>query len=187
MAEFYCIEQEWSESGFCRKRNALPVLQALKCGGSSFVHKTVNTPQAFFSSLDRWVEDRPMPPILYLFFHGEAGEVSVDETPISLTDIAKFISGRGEGSHVHFGACSTLNVAPGVLREFIRCSGASSVSGYTRDVCTTEASALEILFFEQLAKRGPSRTSAPKAFRTIDQIAPGLVDSLGFRVFPRNS
>jgi hypothetical protein len=181
MPGIFCIEQEWNEPGFCKKRNALPVLRALQCGGVESAHITVRTIQGFYSSLDRWLDTFECPH-LYLFFHGEPGEISVGDAPVSLVELARFIGGRGRGRHIHFGSCGTLNVDPKVLRIFIRRSGIFSISGYTRDVCTAEAAALEILFFEQLSRRKP-RAAAPQSFAKIDALAPGLIDGLGFRVF----
>lgn len=176
----FCIEPEWHDKGFCSQRNATPVLSALKCKGIGLRHVTVNSPESFFEELDRWLVGQWA--VLYIFSHGDSGEIFIGDEAIDLLEIANHISRRGRGRHVHFGACETFDLSPRRLLTFLDEGALASCSGYSCEVDTSEAVALEILFFDRMTQAMAALGTKRSALEAGGALPKELVRRLGFQV-----
>ena len=130
-----CIETVWDRG---TNWSAQPILAMMKeRWGANFVHRNAVTRDEFFRHLKSWVDDEDCDyPILYLGYHGKAGEIWLDgESPgpvanrVSLTGVCDGINVPKENSLIHFASCGTLDVPDADLKGFVKRTGASCVSG----------------------------------------------------------
>lgn len=114
--------------------------------------------------------------VVHLAFHGRPGHLAVGDEHLELTELAELLGDACKGRVVHFGACSTMRVGPDRLAEFREATGASAVSGYTKDVGWIESCAFEVLLIHALTHyKTPSA-----AFRYVERTAGDLQKRLGW-------
>ena len=172
-----CLESLWNNKTEDRL-NVIPLLDVIsKQWGAKVSHFTCNTREELNYDL-RLVCKRNY-GVLYLAFHGLPGRVRLHKDTLTLAEIAEVMKDKFKGWVVHFGSCGTIR-SPRAVMNFVQTTGASIVTGFTRDVDWIESAALELMMFQNLQKY-----SSPKvACRNLIQNHPGLSESTGFRVFP---
>lgn len=182
-----CFEGDWDESleGRASIEPALNLLE--RTDTIRLIHRNVATEDALKYYIDRWLgaEDREGLDgfdIAYFGFHGQAWEVMVGDTPVSLDTIADIIDGRGAGKYLIFSSCGVLNVDDPILRAFCRRTGAKGVIGYSKTVDWISSAAFEILLLDQLIWR----TSVKPLYESMVQRHEYLAKELGFLVAHAN-
>ena len=144
MPRIYCIEGHadfqpddvWEVNTLVQSQ-----LQAVHdCGGLPFTRRNCATLGEMHFWLRRdWLKgDNPREAgsVLYFSTHGAPGEISLSagqsqEISTLSDDVGK---GFASGCVVHFGGCAMVKGRKRVVREFMRRSGASAVSGFTKTV-----------------------------------------------------
>lgn len=163
-----------------------------------FIYRDAVSKDEFTYHLDRWIETKPSEyPILYLGYHGDAGNIFLREdevsfnldTKIEFGQISEFLAGVCKNRVVHFASCGTLDVSPEEAEDFLKETRASSVSGYAEDeVDWIEAMAFELLFLRRM-QRGGGKSLTPTVMKKcrddISQTSPyaELSEHLGFNIW----
>ena len=151
----YCIETVWDrESNW----SALPLLEMMRSRwDADFIHRNAVTRDEFFRHLASWCDDHYDYPVLYLGYHGSAGELWLDdyeeravENRIDLRDVSAGIEQRCENTMIHFSSCATMDVDGPELVQLLKDTGASGVSGYSMDVDWMGSAAFEMLYLDIL-------------------------------------
>ena len=187
--DIFCIEGYWKHDR--RKKmsieKALDFLQensTLRINKTFLRCSTIEEFKAHLTEFNLMRNDKA--GILYLAFHGSPNALHVGKRiKLKLLDeeglqqLATIIDGSARGKIIHFGSCSTLNMPPAKIAEFIDRTGAAAVSGYNKDINFIETTFLDLLFFEacQIYKR-PS--SIDKYMRTNYG---GMMKRSGFRIY----
>ena len=202
----FCLETIWfDEQSNPSTRSLLELLERLQ--GIPFVYRDISTWEEMDFCLGRWV-CRDMPKkdyqlghlgILYLGFHGSAGEISLrddlshrhDEDEVDLEKIGKSLAhekGKFNCSNcvIHFASCSVLR-APAKARKLKDEVGAACVSGYTKSVDSIQAWAFELMYLAELSsllatKKGVNAGTLGTLQRKLDTKPEyaGLSKRLGF-------
>jgi hypothetical protein len=172
-----CLESLWNNKTEDRL-NVIPLLDVIsKQWGAKVSHFTCNTREELNYDL-RLVCKRNY-GVLYLAFHGLPGRIRLHKDTLTLSEIAETMKHKFKGWIVHFGSCSTIR-SPRAVTNFLETTGATIVTGFTRDVDWIESAALELMLFQNFQK-----FASPKvACKNLIQKHPGLSESTGFRVFP---
>lgn len=180
----YCLECHWF--GHRDRTSVEPILQLLQTMYGlriPYLYHRTATREEFYFHLNKWKKYRSY-PILYLGFHGEPEAIRVGEKGVlvTLNDLEKKLKGSCGGRIIHFGSCSTLDIHGNRLNRFLDKTKALAVCGYMADVRWLESAAMDLLvlgLFQQVADR---KTSIDKLERLLEESAPGLRDTLGFRI-----
>ena len=148
--DVFCIETVWERD---RNLSALPTLEMLRnyCG-LKFVIRSAVTRDEFFRHLRVWDDsDAGEYPILYLGYHGAAGEIWLDgdeedavENRVKVADIVDGIRQSCENCVIHFGSCGTID--EGHAKELFDARHASGVSGFRHDVDWIDSAAFELMY-----------------------------------------
>ena len=109
---------------------------------------------------------------LYLAYHGEKGKIKLENGMLSLEKLSSIFGRRFEGWHIHFAACSALNTDPKKIIRFKRKTGASLITGYTKDVYWINSLSLELGVFSYLIDKKPLHISYN-----------GLIEEKGFVIY----
>ncbi|MDE0050465.1 MAG: hypothetical protein OXO52_11805 [Rhodospirillales bacterium] len=126
-----------------------------------FIHRTALTMEEFAFQLDRWIElETPEYPILYLGYHGEAGNISLAEgydgilNQVTFEAMTSQLAKRCLNRVVHFASCSTLDLETPVANNFLVQTAASAVSGYTEEVDWIQSLAFDLMYLERMQYGG---------------------------------
>ena len=105
-----------------------------------------------------------------------------DKSMLNLEELADIMKQRFKGWTIHFGSCNTLKAKDEDLKEFVKVTGASLVTGYTKYVEWSESAALDILLFGRL-----QYYKSPKHLgHFLETKYPDLIEINGFRFFSKN-
>ena len=111
----FCIETVWERD---RNLSALPMLEMMRGRWRmEFAWRNAVTRDEFFRHLESWNNSEAEEfPILYLGYHGRAGEIWLDEEDhsavtnrVKVTDIVDGIKWSCENRVIHFGSCGTID------------------------------------------------------------------------------
>ena len=185
----FCLEGHWW--GVTGKTSVEPLLRFLETHAhyrAPYRHYDVGTREELDFYLKKWrgasFNDFP---ILYLSFHGDAGELYVGEgrdKSLSLEDLADRLDGACKGRVVHLGSCGTVGVHGHRLKRFCTRTGALAVCGFRNEVDWLKSAAFEMLVLGGLQGASFLRTNSMRKFdRDLKQSAPGLYKQLGFRIW----
>ena len=154
----YCVEghHDWGPRQI--EPTVEPLLQLLKSTGywEDYVRRNSATRSEFEYFIEReWCKCSDG-SILYFATHGDSEEIMFsDSSSISLIELSEMVV--CEGRYIHFGGCSTFDTEKNRVREFIRTTRASAVSGYRNDVDWADvanghapALALELILFSSI-------------------------------------
>lgn len=114
----------------------------------------------------------------YFGFHGSSGEIEIGKNILTLEDFADLLGGRCAGRVIHLGSCSTVDVSPKRLKEFVKRTKARAVCGYREDVDWIESAAMDLLVIESIAHY--ERIDA--SYNWLRSQHAGFVRRLGFRM-----
>ena len=158
--------------------------------GAPYICRDAATREELYHYLTMWKRmDRKDFPILYLGFHGSEGKIWL-KTAEGIDDyvgyevLGAMLDGACGNRLIHFASCSSLNLANIELDGFLKQTGASAVSGYTKDVYFEDSIASELIYFADLQyHHGQSLT--PTVALTVYENIMGepykmLSDHLGF-------
>lgn len=141
--------------------SARPTLEMLsQAHGIRFIHRVAVTRAEFFHHFMRWARrDDYDYPILYLWYHGYPNGISVNVEDDShrtsirfddLTDAQEGTDYNWSDCIIHFGSCSTLAGDKGDAGKFLKRTGLTAISGYTKDVGWIDGAAIELLYLNFL-------------------------------------
>ena len=187
----YCIEGHWDYGKREVEPSVEPVLQMLSVLGH---WKYARRDCATVVEMNYWIEEEWTQrcregSVLYFATHGGPGEVSLSANESS--HIAE-ITADCTNCWVHFGGCNVLEVPDETIREFMRQSCATVVSGYAvetgwADTKFAPALALELVLFSSIKDipldDGRSRRRLKSIAETIGERFPDC----GFRLQTKES
>ena len=194
----YCVETVWfSGTGKASARPLLELLESLY--GTKYVIRDAVTKDELNYHLHQWVS-KPSKgdyefgdyTILYLGYHGDAGEIWLNEDRklrVSLSTIADELA-QGDfdlkDSVVHFATCLSIDVGRRALRDFLSRTGALAVSGYREEVDFGESLAFEIIYLSQLIGIPTQKLTKVQLQRCMDTLRTRpyaeLCEYLGFNM-----
>jgi hypothetical protein len=117
--------------------------------------------------------------ILYLSFHGSPGVIHVGKTKLKIDELAEMMGKRFKNWIIHLGSCSIFR-KPTAVERFASDTQAALITGYTREVAWLEATAFELLLFQQFATYRSPRIICRNIYRKHAEFA----EQLGFRSYP---
>jgi hypothetical protein len=175
-----CLESLWDEN-LEKRKSVVPILDVIvKNHDVRSVYLTCNTEAELEFNLGLLPRKRTY-RILYLAFHGSMGEIHLaDGTPIALPYLAHLMGGRFRDWIVHFGSCGTIGADDEELGWFVRETGISLVTGYTKNVDWVDSAALDMVLLSSLQRYKDLRAMTKKITRDYAS----LVDHLGFASYP---
>ncbi len=185
MADFkvFCLEGQWFDDDLEAPATLRGVLELLKSWGRiDYIYRDVSTVAEFERYAARWASEYAQYKMAYFASHGDAGQVWLsDDASVPLERLGDLLEGRCAGRLIHLGGCSTLSIRPAAIRDFLTATGARAVCGYTTDVDTIEAAALEMLLMHELA----CKTKLGNALNALEdhRYYPGLRNALGFEIW----
>ena len=153
----FCIETVWLEDA--DQTSVRPILQFLKDSYLEvpFIHRTALTMEEFVFQLERWTELAvPEYPILYLGYHGDAGNISLAQgydgilNQVTFEAMCDQLVNMCINRVVHFSSCCTLDLETQTARDFLDQTGASAVSGYTMEVDWMQSLAFDLMYLERM-------------------------------------
>jgi hypothetical protein len=144
-----CLESLWNQN-IENRLNVVPILELVsKVERVKYTYMTCNTSEELKYNLGKLKQKRGY-GILYLSFHGNPGEIVLDEKAIDLETLA-VLMGKGFTDWViHFGTCATIDVAKRRILNFIIATEVSMVVGYKNDVDWMDSAALDLLLLDWL-------------------------------------
>ncbi len=157
-----------------------------------YIHRDVATKAELVHYLERWIyqtgdNGNPTYPFLYVGFHGAAGEINLsDGTTISMDDMLASLKGKCDRRIIHFASCSTLATSSEEINNFLHVTGASAVSGYSKDVDWKESIPFEFMHLasfnydvdNHLSPKMVNQIWSRKNPKAYDE----FVDTLGFEM-----
>ncbi len=159
----YCIEgfHDWGEEEV--EPSVEPMLELLQKLGywkEGYLYRTCSSRSELQFRLEQeWWKGCAVGSVLYFCTHGSQDQVWLrpSDQSVSVIDLKDLIGKDGaEGCHIHFGGCDTFSGGDNNLKEFMRYTKATSVSGYATDNGwlgkSKPATALELLFFSLLSE-----------------------------------
>jgi len=148
----FCLEGFWF--GDHRSKDTVrPILDLVSsCGNVPYLYHRCNTIEEFKFSISRWKLQsfRKKYPILYLGFHGESNLIEVGSTKFTLPELQELLGDKCEGTIIHFGSCSTLDIDRRLLRKFMAATKTLAIMGYKDEVDWMKSASFEILLLEHL-------------------------------------
>ncbi|WP_323756507.1 DUF6642 family protein [Roseivirga sp.] len=147
----FCLEGSW-DANFKSKSTIEPVLDLLdKCQITKYIHKDCATKSEMEFYLKKWTNKQYDDyPILYLAFHGEQNTLHLQDSKITLEEIAEILANRCKGRILIFGSCSTLNIDKRYIKKLLKTTAALAVCGYGTDVDWVKSTANDLLIIEAL-------------------------------------
>ena len=184
----FCLETPMWTDRIKDRSSIEPILRLLeKCYKIPYLHYDVATIGEFDFYLKKWrLKELDSHPILYFAFHGEREGFYVGDEFISLKDLAERLDGHCTGRVIHFGTCATLRVHGNHLNKFLHQTCALAVCGYTKTVDWFESTAFDLLVLGGLQDASFQQARSMQKFKcTLKEQAPGLMQSMGFRIAVR--
>ena len=158
MKRIYCVEghHDWGRGSI--EPTVLPLLQLLESTGywSDCVRRNCATLAEFKYFVKREWTLCSEGSILYFRTHGDSERVWFsDSSSISLVELPEII--HCVNRYVHFGGCSIFDTKKSRVRQFLRSTGASAVSGYGAEINWADVAygnapslALELILFSSI-------------------------------------
>ena len=192
----YCIEGHWGYGPDKVEPSVEPALDLLR---RLDLWPYVRRDCATSKELKYWIKSEwnqlEYGSILYFATHGAKGKIWLSES--QGTPIAKIAdSADCSKSWVHFGGCNVLSSAEGKVEEFMRDSGATVVSGYTKDAGWTDVTvaypptlALELILFSSAATKGVKfwHSKSRQKLEEISEDLKGRFPDCGFELYTKES
>ena len=163
MKRIFTIESDWEGSAH-KQSSILPMLQCINGIYPSvrYIFRTANTEEELKYCLTKFKQISKKNGdycALFLSSHGSPGKINFGKQYMTLQELATLANEVGDrlfdGHLVHFDACSVMKNSDNELKEFIKSTGASLVTGFDRDVEFIESLALEMIFIDYLIEDKP--------------------------------
>lgn len=191
----YCIEGHWDYGNREVEPSVEPILHMLRSMGhwEQYARRDCATAEeCYFFLENEWSPCREG-SILYFATHGDSGEMWLSENQVVPLET---LSAKGidcSNCLVHFGGCNVLAQDGGERgRKFMAATGASYVSGYTRetgwaDIMHPPALALELMLFSSIITLKIDLTDgrSRKKMLTLATELRKSFRSCGFRLFTK--
>jgi hypothetical protein len=148
----FCLEGQWLDD-LSEKASLRGLLEMLNSWGvvDDFIHRDVGTVEEFCKFAGRWGEEYEDYELAYFASHGSSSHIWLDsDASVSLEQLGELLEDQCHGRVIHLGGCSTLDTRRSAIEDLRAASGARAVCGYTEDVDTIEAAALEMLLMTTL-------------------------------------
>jgi len=148
----FCLEGLW-ENDLRKPSTIQPLLAFLKQNIEiNYIYRDCATTGEFEFYLSKFTQGTYKDyPILYLAFHGEAGEIFISgKDRYSIPKLGEFLDKKCKGQIILIGSCSVLDIDKRILKSFLKNSGALAVLGYTNDVDWMRSSTFEMLILSVL-------------------------------------
>jgi hypothetical protein len=175
-----CLESLWDQDIETRL-SVIPILElASKLHDIKFTHLTCNTREELKHNLKKLRKKRGY-GILYLAFHGNPGEIILDESTIKIETIASMMGKEFANWIIHFGSCGTVDTEEVRITHFIQRTEVSMVVGYKKDVHWAESAAVDFLlldWFQRYKDMGKLWKRFSKHYR-------GLISITGLKAFQK--
>lgn len=185
----YCLETNWfGDRDRTTVEPALSLLHRKRGVKVPYLHFFVATKQEFEYRLKKWaLKEFSGYPILYLGFHGDAGEISLDDgSKVDLEYLSEILGSTCQSRVVHFGSCLTMDVDENRLNDFKTQTRALAVLGYKETVDWITSMAFEILLLGQLQFVSFTWNGMRSADIELGKIASSLRCHLKFRMHYRS-
>ena len=186
----FCLETASWEPGTRDRSSIEHVLRLLETTEYKvpYLHFDVATREEFDFYLKKWAGTSfaETHPVLYLGFHGAPGELWLGERRencVTLDEIGERLRGACKGRVFHLGACSTLDLHGNKLNSFLRQTGALAICGFKESIEWLPSAAFEMLVLGRLQEVEFTRPGMRKFQGALEDMAPGLFRTLGFRVW----
>ncbi|MFO7676457.1 MAG: DUF6642 family protein [bacterium] len=180
----FCIEGNWDDN-LATTNSVRPVLDLLEINaGVKYIYRDCSTLEEIEFLVDKWRQKGYGEyRILYLAFHGRAGEIRISgRACLTLEALGERLDGRCRNRLVYFGACSVLSVPVKRLRRFLDASGAKAVCGYKTEVDWMKSTALDLVAMSELQRHAMTRAGLAAAEAAIRRSTRALSGELGFRM-----
>lgn len=189
----FCLESGNWFGDLRHSSSAEPLLQLLSQWDPYYVpyiHRDVGTSDDLMNYLMQWLTSQYQGyPILYLGFHGEAGELRMDagskKLRVDLDLLEDCLRNRCAGRVIYLGSCGTLNVHGRRLRRFLQNTQALALCGYKEQVDWMWASLLELMVLSHMQQHMLSKYGLHAVRSKVTKVSPFLVRTLGFRMIIR--
>ena len=186
----FCLEGEWLEymDHNASLRGLLEMLRSWRVI-DDFIFRDVATRAEFYKFAKLWAEEYEDYALAYFASHGGEAKVWLDpydeDAAVSFEQLGDLLRARCHGRVIHIGGCSTLATRRTAIRDLLNNTGARAICGYTTDVDTMEAAALEMLLLTAL---GPYRRLSAGLDVFLDpgpenRAATALRKTLGFEIW----
>lgn len=176
----FCLEGNWQDD-LTEKDSLEPLLQLLTCHGElDYIRRDVATKAELVFYIKQWARRKYNEyDFGYFAFHGSDGQAIKlsDGTKLSLNAFANLLGNAASRKVVHIASCHGLKVSQRQLDSFLDKTKALAVCGYTEEVDTLDAAALELLLMGEL--RGNWRDPEAR-FRRLHRSFGDLVERTGF-------
>lgn len=148
-----------------------------------FTHLTCNTKDELKYNLNAFRQLNKLDyGILYLAFHGNPGEIILaDDTKINLEALAELMGQDFANWVVHFGTCTTIDVAKKKLDKFITSTQVLLVVGYAKYVDWLESAAMDLLLLDRLQDYKDMKAM----WSALSIISSDLIKTTGLRTYPK--
>jgi hypothetical protein len=128
-----CLETLW-DSNIENRLSVVPILELIsKVDRVKYTYLTCNTQEELKYNLGI-LKQRDEYGILYLSFHGDRGEIALDEKSINIERLAKMMGNSFADWIVHFGTCATIDIPQRRIESFMAATKVSMVIGYKKDI-----------------------------------------------------
>ncbi|MFC1887384.1 DUF6642 family protein [Candidatus Cloacimonadota bacterium] len=147
----FCLEAKWYDD--LRKRSTVrPILELLEMNSDiPYIHADCATKTEFEFFLKKWsLKKYARYPILYLAFHGSENGIWISNEFITLDEISRKVQNKCHNRIILFASCSTINIAPKHLKDFLKNTGALAICGYKLIVPWIQSTALELMILSTM-------------------------------------
>lgn len=177
MKKLFCIESDW-EDNVKKETSILPLLECIKGVYPDFeyIYRTANTKDELkycLSKFRRLRQPRNDFNVIVFCGHGKTGKITIgsgkNEVDLTLKELAELCEEVNENlfqnNLIHFDSCSILKTTEKKLNEFTKITGATAVTGFSKDVDFITSYALEMVLFEALLHDNNIERALNKVFR----------------------
>lgn len=146
MKGVFCLEGFWY--GDHRDSTTVkPVLDLLECYQKlPYVYHRCSTLGEFEFSISRWkvISFHKKYPLLWLAFHGEAGNLIIGKQKVTIQELADILQDSCQGAIIYFASCSTMKWDKRLLQTFMEKTKTLAVMGYKKDIDWLPSASFEI-------------------------------------------
>lgn len=178
-----CLESHWGGSQFEPRTSIKPILDYMTISrGTSYQYHFGHTKEEF-----RYVLENARTKdfnLLLLAFHGKPEKIflGVDsEFTITFEELLEMMGDNFAGYGVHFSSCSVLNSSDERIREFIKQSGISFVTGYGQGVDYIEGEVMDFAYLGRWFKYKSNKS----LFNSIEKSYGDLIKENNFKYYLR--
>lgn len=154
MKGVFCLEGFWY-GDYKDRTSVAPLIEVLnRYSELPYIHHRCATLEEFKYALSRWKTKaiQRKYPILYISFHGEPNVIHIGNSRLDLPELAELLGDRCEGTVIHFGCCSTLDIDRRLLQKFMERTRCIAVLGYKEDVGWLPSASFEMLLLDTLSR-----------------------------------